>query len=73
MERIRYVPIGWSKYYEFSEADLRCSLEVADQYIANNNVSQETLISISSVIANNIYGGKIDNDFDLNIMISLVK
>ncbi len=33
MERLRYVSTGWSKKYEFSEADLRCALDVIDQFI----------------------------------------
>lgn len=33
MERIKYIPIGWSKAYEFSEADLRCAFELINLYI----------------------------------------
>ena len=32
-ERLRYTPIGWSKFYEFNEADQRCSLDLIDEYI----------------------------------------
>ena len=27
-ERLRYVPLGWSKAYEFNESDLRCALDL---------------------------------------------
>lgn len=30
MERLRYTPIGWSKRYEFSEADLKSTIEIID-------------------------------------------
>ena len=33
IERLRYLPIGWSKNYEFNEADLRCSLDLIDELI----------------------------------------
>lgn len=33
LERLRYTPIGWTKGYEFSEADQRCTLDSIDQWI----------------------------------------
>ena len=33
MDRLRYAPLGWSKYYEFSSSDLRCSLNCVDAWI----------------------------------------
>lgn len=33
MERLRYTPTGWSKKYEFSEADQKCALDIIDEYI----------------------------------------
>jgi len=32
-ERLRYTPIGWSKAYEFNEADMRCSLDCIDEWL----------------------------------------
>ncbi len=32
-ERLRYAPLGWSKKYEFGEADLRSAVETIDQWI----------------------------------------
>ncbi|CAM9817587.1 unnamed protein product [Laminaria digitata] len=32
-ERLRYVPLGWSKRYEFSEADAACALQAIDSWV----------------------------------------
>lgn len=72
MERLRYTPIGWSKAYEFSEADLRCSVEIVDQLLEKPGTPTEHLPALRSIVCNNIYGGKIDNEFDLKILKSLV-
>ena len=33
IERKRYLPIGWSKIYEFNEADQMCALDMIDNLI----------------------------------------
>lgn len=33
-ERLRYAPLGWSKKYEFSDADALYSLEIIDQWVS---------------------------------------
>ena len=78
MERLRYTPTGWSKKYEFSEADQKCALDIIDEYIdlqgSKQNISLECIPfhALRSVITNNVYGGKIDNEFDLKILKSIV-
>ena len=67
MERLRYTPIGWSKRYEFSEADLKSSIEIIDQFLEQGDLLDQ-ILAIRSVITNNIYGGKVDNMFDLKIL-----
>jgi dynein heavy chain 1 len=32
-ERLRYVPLGWSKLYEFNESDLKCGFDAIDVWI----------------------------------------
>jgi dynein heavy chain 1 len=32
-ERLRYVPVGWSKKYEFGEPDLRSAIETIDTWV----------------------------------------
>ena len=79
MERLRYTPTGWSKRYEFSEADQKCALDVIDEYIdlqgqrQNLPVDSIPFEALQSVITENIYGGKIDNLYDLKILNSIVQ
>lgn len=81
IERLRYLPIGWSKNYEFNEADQRCSLDLIDELIdskcANSritNIDPEKIPfeSIRVILGQNLYGGKIDNQYDLQILKSLI-
>lgn len=66
MERLRYTPIGWSKRYEFSEADLKSSIEIVDQFLEKEpNKIMKILSSLRIILTNNVYGGKVDNNFDL--------
>ena len=78
-ERLRYVPIGWSKFYEFNESDQKCALEAIDEWInihakdrANISVKQIPWDAIRTIIHQSMYGGKIDNEYDMKILESLV-
>jgi dynein heavy chain 1 len=79
-ERLRYVPIGWSKYYEFNESDQRCALDALDEWLdvfgkdkQNIDPSKIPWDAIRTIISQSMYGGKIDNEYDLKILESLVK
>jgi dynein heavy chain 1 len=67
IERLRYTPIGWTKSYEFNEADQRCALDLIDEYVdkfgARDNVDIDRLPwdAFRSILVQNLYGGKIDN------------
>jgi len=78
-ERLRYVPIGWSKYYEFNESDQKCALDTIDEWLDSyakdkNNIDPDKIPwdAIRTLISQSMYGGKIDNDYDLRILESLV-
>ncbi|KAL7667891.1 hypothetical protein ACOME3_008618 [Neoechinorhynchus agilis] len=79
LERIRYVPYGWTKLYDFSEADLHCGLDVIDVWIERVS-GQQTNIELDSIpwtalrtlLKNCVYGGRIDNDYDKLILDSLI-
>ena len=79
-ERLRYTPIGWSKYYEFNEADQRCALDAVDEWIdifgkdkMNIDPNKIPWDAIRTIISQSMYGGKIDNEYDHKILISLVQ
>eukprot|EP01016_Furgasonia_blochmanni_P042655 TRINITY_DN567_c0_g1_i1.p1 TRINITY_DN567_c0_g1~~TRINITY_DN567_c0_g1_i1.p1 ORF type:complete len:874 (+),score=315.79 TRINITY_DN567_c0_g1_i1:204-2825(+) len=76
-ERLRYTPIGWTKVYEFNEADQRCALDLIDEHIdgmgerQNVDPSKMPWDTIKCILTQNLYGGKIDNEYDNKILISL--
>lgn len=77
-ERLRYCPLGWSKRYEFNESDIACTLDVIDQWIdevnaslgpsggqrLNINPQQLPWSALQVLIAQSLYGGRIDHPFD---------
>ncbi|KAJ3336987.1 hypothetical protein HDU93_001788 [Gonapodya sp. JEL0774] len=70
-ERLRYIPLGWTKRYEFSDADFESSLATIDSWTelvaqgrSNINPSKIPWEAIRQLMKETIYGGKIDNDFD---------
>ena len=79
LERLRYTPTGWTKTYEFNEADQRCALDLIDELVDSfgdrNNLPPEKIPwdAIRTIICQTLYGGKIDNDFDAKILSSLAE
>ena len=71
MERMNYLPLGWSKRYEFSEADFRRVVGTIDSWVGiirgeRHHVPPEELpwAAIKQLVAETVYGGRIDNAFD---------
>ncbi|CAD8134930.1 unnamed protein product [Paramecium octaurelia] len=79
LERLRFTPIGWSKTYEFNEADQRCSLDLIDEYVdalgirQNIDPSKLPWDAFRTILTQNLYGGKVDNEYDQKILQSLVE
>lgn len=48
-ERLRYVPLGWAKYYEFNESDLRVACDTLDTWIEST-----AMVSIQAVICRHL-------------------
>ncbi|TRY63473.1 hypothetical protein TCAL_02090 [Tigriopus californicus] len=78
-ERLRYVPLGWSKHYEFNESDLKSACDMLDNWVdiisqGRTNLPPERVPwkAIQSLLSDVIYGGKIDNDFDRRLLDSFV-
>ena len=78
-ERLRYTPIGWTKVYEFNEADQRCALDLIDEFVDSlgerTNIPPEKLPwnALKTILSQNLYGGKVDNEYDGKILVSLVE
>jgi dynein heavy chain 1 len=78
LERLRYTPTGYTKLYEFNEADQRCALDLINEYIDSmgdrNNIDPNLIPwdAIKTILTHNLYGAKIDNDYDWKILCSLV-
>jgi len=69
-ERRNFVPQGWTKFYEFSVGDLRSGCGVM-QLAADSAQSEQGHIDwayIHGLIENSVYGGRIDNEYDLRVL-----
>jgi len=78
-ERLRYVPLGWAKYYEFNESDLRVACDTLDTWIESTAMGRTNLPpekvpwdAVVTLLSQCIYGGKIDNDFDQRLLVSFL-
>ncbi|CAH1114572.1 unnamed protein product [Psylliodes chrysocephalus] len=78
-ERLRYCPLGWAKYYEFSESDLRVACDTLDTWIDTTAMGRTNLPpekvpwdALVTLLSQSIYGGKIDNDFDQRLLHSFL-
>ncbi|KAK7789348.1 hypothetical protein R5R35_002380 [Gryllus longicercus] len=74
-ERLRYAPLGWAKYYEFNESDLRVACDTLDTWIEATAMGRTNLPpekvpwdALVMLLSQCIYGGKIDNDFDQRLL-----
>lgn len=78
-ERLRYAPLGWTKFYEFNDSDQDCALNTIDSWLeavapGRANISPEKIPwdAIRSLLKQSIYGGRIDNEFDQKLLDSFV-
>ncbi|KZT42722.1 dynein heavy chain [Sistotremastrum suecicum HHB10207 ss-3] len=78
-ERLRYVPLGWSKIYDFNDSDMASAFTTIDVWLgsvakgrANIDPAVIPWDAIRSLIKQSVYGGRIDSDFDQNVLNSFV-
>ncbi|XP_050702243.1 dynein heavy chain, cytoplasmic-like isoform X2 [Eriocheir sinensis] len=78
-ERLRYAPLGWAKYYEFNESDLRVACDTLDTWIEATAMGRTNLPpekvpwdALATLMSQCIYGGKIDNEFDQRLLTSFL-
>lgn len=79
-ERLRFVPIGWSKTYEFSQSDFRGACDVIDRWVdsvahGRVHVAPDHIpwTAIRTTLKESIYGGRVDNTFDQELMATLLE
>ncbi|CAH0554582.1 unnamed protein product [Brassicogethes aeneus] len=71
-ERRKYIPQGWSKYYDFSDTDLStCIKLVEDIWQSPSPKIQWTFIS--GLCGETVYGGRIEKNDDMKILQVYVK
>ncbi|EIW66046.1 hypothetical protein TREMEDRAFT_35527 [Tremella mesenterica DSM 1558] len=78
-ERLRYLPLGWSKAYEFNDSDFDAALGTIDTWLgslakgkANVDPAQIPWIALRTLIKQAVYGGRVDSDFDQRIVDAFV-
>lgn len=78
-ERLRYFPTGFSKFYEFNDADFQIALKVIKEWMilkaeGRSNISPSKIpwTAIKYLVKDTIYGGKVDVESDQHIIDSLV-
>jgi dynein heavy chain 1 len=71
LERLRYVPVGWTKGFEFGETDARCAMDAVDEWVDKKAQGKANLSpgaipwdALQALLEQIIYGGRIDNEFD---------
>lgn len=76
---MRYTPLGWSKTYELSDAELRSGMDTIDQWLeitgkGRSNINPENIPwkAMSTLLSQAIYGGKMDNPFDQRLLDSFL-
>lgn len=75
VERLRYVPVGFSKIHEFNESDFDAALYTIDSWMfsaarGRSNVDPASIPfeAIRTLLKQAIYGGRIDNNLDQQIV-----
>ncbi|KIY45226.1 dynein heavy chain protein 1 [Fistulina hepatica ATCC 64428] len=78
-ERLRYVPLGWSKSYDFNDSDMNSAFGTIDTWLdtaakGRTNVDPATIPweALRTLIKQSVYGGRVDSDFDQRILDAFV-
>ncbi|OJA07948.1 hypothetical protein AZE42_05923 [Rhizopogon vesiculosus] len=78
-ERLRYVPLGWSKIYDFNDSDMSSAFGTIDTWLnavakgrANVDPASIPWDALRTLIKQSVYGGRVDSDFDQRILDAFV-
>ncbi|CAF3596551.1 unnamed protein product, partial [Rotaria sordida] len=70
-ERRKYIPQGWTKFYEFSQADLRTGYEIIHRLCERADRQSGGEIQwdyIYGLFDQAVYGGRVDNPVDTDVL-----
>ncbi|CAF1020652.1 unnamed protein product, partial [Adineta ricciae] len=70
-ERRKYIPQGWTKFYEFSQADLRAGYEIIHRVCERAGKQSGGEIQwdyIHGLFDQAVYGGRVDNPVDTDVL-----
>jgi dynein heavy chain 1 len=78
-ERLRYVPLGWSKTYDFNDSDMASAFGMIDTWLnasakgrANIDPASIPWDALRTLVKQSVYGGRVDSDFDQKILDAFV-
>ncbi|KAF8922147.1 dynein heavy chain [Mucidula mucida] len=78
-ERLRYVPLGWSKSYDFNDSDMASAFTAIDTWLLSvskgrTNIDPVTIPwdALRTLVKQSVYGGRVDSDFDQRILDAFV-
>ena len=79
-ERRTYIPQGWNKLYEFSQSDLRSTVDIIDEmcnYIqsihSNIEIRHIQWTKLWGLLKYAIYGGRIDDTQDIRVLVTYLR
>ncbi|KAJ3273119.1 hypothetical protein HDV01_004758 [Terramyces sp. JEL0728] len=79
LERVRYLPIGWTKNYDFNDSDFDIAVKILDTWFAfasngRSNIAPESIPweALRMLLSQNVYGGKIDRKVDQTMLETLI-
>ncbi|KAF9336730.1 hypothetical protein BG006_007626 [Podila minutissima] len=79
LERLRYVPLGWTKAYEFNDSDQDCALNTIDNWVDSVGVGRANISpdripwdAIRTLLSQSVYGGRVDSEQDQQMLESFV-
>lgn len=73
LERRKFIPQGWSKWYDFNESDLRSALKILDWMENYIKSSKLDWLILQGLYENIVYGGRINNNNDYQILIKYLQ
>ena len=78
-ERLYYKPFGWTKAFEFNDADFHSSLQVVKTWLTQCAQGRSNILpskipwkAIKQLLKETIYGGKVDNEVDYMTLEALI-